>query len=116
VPAALRLRETPRIGDPVVIPTGPYLIRARKSTNPNETPPKGMHGYDPAAMKTMHAIFYAAGPHVRPATKLAPFENIHVYPLIARILGLKTETMDGRLRVLQPALRVAAPAATTAPR
>jgi len=111
LPAYLHSSRNPRIGDPVVIPAGPYLIRARGSGNSNETPPKGMHGYDPQSMEAMRGIFYAAGPDIRAGVKVAPFENVHVYPLIAKILGLETEATDGDLRVLRPILRTAAPTA-----
>ncbi len=110
VPRHLHFNSNPRIGDPVVIPTGPYLIRARNPNNPREQPPpKGMHGYDPQSMIAMRAIFYAAGPDIRPGLQLPPFENIHVYPLIAAILGLPTGPIDADLRVLQPILRSAPP-------
>jgi alkaline phosphatase D len=111
VPAHLHFSRNPRIGDPVVIPTGPYLIRARGSGNANETTPKGMHGYDPQTMEAMRGIFYAAGPDIRAGARVAPFDNVHLYPLLARILGLETEPTDGDLRVLQPILRTATPAA-----
>ena len=52
----------------------------------------------------MKAIFYAAGPDIRAGVTVKPFENVDVYPLIARILGLKTGAIDGRLRALQPIL------------
>jgi len=36
----------------------------------------------------MKAIFYAAGPEIRSGLTVRPtFENIHLYPLIAKILG-----------------------------
>jgi predicted AlkP superfamily pyrophosphatase or phosphodiesterase len=108
LPAHLHYKSNERIGDPVVVPTGPYLIRSRSSSNPREVPPKGMHGYDPQTMKEMRGIFYAAGPDIRPGTKVAPFENVHLYPLLARILGLETGPIDGNLRVLQPVLRFTA--------
>jgi predicted AlkP superfamily pyrophosphatase or phosphodiesterase len=104
MPAHLHYNDNERIGDPVVVPTGPYLIRARASGNPNEIPPKGMHGYDPQSMETMRAVFYAAGPNIRPGVKLPPFENVNIYPLLANILGLQIGPIDGDLRVLQPVL------------
>jgi predicted AlkP superfamily pyrophosphatase or phosphodiesterase len=104
VPAYLHFNSHARIGDPVVIPDGPYLIRAHAPDNP-AAPPKGEHGYDPYKMKSMRAIFYAAGPDIRVGYKLRPFENVDVYPLIARILGLRVGHIDGRLEVLQPMLR-----------
>jgi alkaline phosphatase D len=111
VPPQLHFSRNPRVGDPVVIPTGPYLIRAYSSGDPKEVPPKGMHGYDARSMPAMLGVFYAVGPHVRAGARVAPFENVHVYPLIVRILGLETEPTDGDLRVLQPILRTAPPAA-----
>ena len=38
--------------------------------------------------------------------QIGVFENIHVYPLIAKILGLTiTEKIDGSLEVLKPILK-----------
>ena len=71
-----------------------------------------MHGYDPANMPEMKAIFFAAGPDIRRGEKVAPFENVNLYPLIAHILGLdiahlKTGPVDGDLKVLQGILNAA---------
>jgi hypothetical protein len=65
-----------------------------------------MHGYDPAHMPEMNAIFIAAGPDIRSGQKVEPFENVNLYPFVARILGLdtshlKTGKVDGDLKVLQ---------------
>lgn len=109
VPAHLHFSHNARIGDPVVVPTGPYLIRAIGSNDPKEVPPKGMHGYDPATMPEMRGIFYAAGPDIRPGVKVAPFENVNIYPLLAKILGLEIGQIDGNLSVLQQVLRATAP-------
>ena len=82
VPAYLHFSSNPRIGDPVVIPTGPYLIRAHAPATP-EAEIKGEHGYDPREMKSMRAIFYATGPDISPGATVLPFENVDVYPLVA---------------------------------
>jgi predicted AlkP superfamily pyrophosphatase or phosphodiesterase len=104
VPAYLHFDSNARIGDPVVIPTGPYLIRAHAPDKP-VAPPKGEHGYDPSKMKSMRAIFYAAGPDIRAGYRLPAFANVDVYPLIARILGLRIGHIDGTLAPLRPILR-----------
>ncbi len=103
VPAYLHFNSNPREGDPVVVPTGPYPIVARdpNSSGGARMPPHGGHGYDPRQMPSMKAIFFAAGPDIRPGVTVPSFENVHLYPLIARILGLRTEPNDGDLRVLQ---------------
>ncbi|MCL1082215.1 hypothetical protein [Shewanella psychromarinicola] len=47
---------------------------------------------------------YAQGPAFNQVT-IANAENIHLYPLIAHILGLTiTEPIDGQLTVLAPLL------------
>jgi predicted AlkP superfamily pyrophosphatase or phosphodiesterase len=106
VPAHLHLNSNPREGDPVIVSTGPYTIVAHDPSSGGNvrTPPRGNHGYDSTTMPSMKAIFYAAGPDIRAGATLAPFENVDIYPLIAKILGLRTGTIDGHLRALQPIL------------
>ena len=48
----------------------------------------------------MKAVFFAAGPDIRRGVKLKPFENVNVYPLIAKLLGLDAPKVDGSLNVL----------------
>jgi predicted AlkP superfamily pyrophosphatase or phosphodiesterase len=51
---------------------------------------RGSHGFDPYEYKTMDAIFYAAGPNVQPGSTVKPFENVNVFPFIAKILALQS--------------------------
>lgn len=60
----------------------------------------GGHGYDPYLVKEMNGIFYAQGPNIEHGKVIPPFENIHVYPLIARILKLTMPPIDGDEKVL----------------
>ncbi len=121
VPAALEYSSDPRIGDPVVIPNGPYAIRAHA---PEETaqvsPPRAlpalspdkstsMPSDDPRTAEPIRAIFYAEGPDIRSGVRLRPFENVNVYPFLAEILGLDAPPGDGSAPVLSRAL-TAAPA------
>ncbi len=107
VPAGLNFRDNPREGDPVVIPTGPYLIRAHgpSAGKPESRPPAGMHGYDPGKMPQMKASFYAAGPDILPGRTVRPFENVNLYPWLAHLLGLTAPKTDGSLNVLAGTLR-----------
>ena len=106
-PAHLHVEANRRFGDPIVIATGPYYIRAHQAPSfgdpPNTDP--GQHGYDPELVPDMKAIFYAAGPDIRAGVTVPSFENVNVYPLIAQILGLRIGAIDGRLRVLQGILK-----------
>jgi alkaline phosphatase D len=110
VPAYLHFDSNPREGDPVVVPNGPYFITAVAEPNGQEHPPVGAHGYDVTRMPEMKALFVAAGPDIRHGVVLQPFENVNVYPLVARILGLditklKTGPVDGKLGVLEGVLQ-----------
>ncbi|MGA8222363.1 MAG: ectonucleotide pyrophosphatase/phosphodiesterase [Candidatus Acidiferrales bacterium] len=106
VPAQLHYNENPREGDPVVVATGPYVIRAHTPApgEPDRPPPAGQHGYDPHMMPSMKALFVATGPDIRAGATVQPFENVNVYPLIAHILGLPIPKIDGDPKVLQPIL------------
>ena len=107
VPAELHYDANAREGDPIVIANGPYEIRAHAPKDgARDGPPEiGAHGYDAEAMKSMRAIFFAAGPDIRPGSTLKPFENVNVYPLVARILGLDAPKVDGSLNVLSGILK-----------
>jgi predicted AlkP superfamily pyrophosphatase or phosphodiesterase len=106
MPAELDYTGEPRIGDPVVVPTGPYSIRVHGPADAarDHPPNKGVHGYDPGSVPEMRAIFYAEGPDIRKGTKLKSFENVNVYPFLAEILGLNAPPIDGSAAVLEPAL------------
>ena len=56
---------------------------------------RGEHGFDPA-LPSMSALFIANGPAFRPGTRVAPFDNVAVAPLLRTLLGLPAEpTLDG---------------------
>jgi len=56
----------------------------------------GHHGYD-NALASMRAVFVARGPHIRRGARVPPFENIHLYALVCRILRVAPAPNDGRL-------------------
>jgi predicted AlkP superfamily pyrophosphatase or phosphodiesterase len=102
VPAELHFNSNPREGDPVIVAQGPYAIRAQAPPPDREdrAPTAGNHGFDPFTMPEMKAVFYAEGPDIRRNVKLKSFENVNVYPLIVKILGLDSQPVDGSLNVL----------------
>lgn len=88
-----------RIGDILLMPQWPKVFSGRK-------PGIGHHGFDPAAVKDMHATFLAWGPAFKKHLKIPSFENVNVYPLIANILGLTVkEDIDGKAEVLKAVLK-----------
>jgi len=64
----------------------------------------GNHGYDPAE-PTMAALFLAHGPAFKSGVTLPPFDNVDVYPMLAKLVGVRPEPNDGRLADIAPALR-----------
>ncbi|MEM9848825.1 MAG: ectonucleotide pyrophosphatase/phosphodiesterase [Bacteroidota bacterium] len=97
-----------RIGDLIAVVDHYYYfssarkIAMRKMTGATTS---GQHGFPVENIDT-HAIFYARGPQLQAAMKVASFENIHVYPLICEILGLDIpENIDGSIEVLTPILK-----------
>jgi alkaline phosphatase D len=107
VPAELNYNQNPREGDPVVVATGPYAIRAHAppAGKPEKPPTVGMHGFDPSRMPEMKASFFAAGPDIVKGKTVAPFENVNLYPWLAHMLGLSPRRNDGSLNVLAGTLR-----------
>ena len=124
MPPNLHADSNARSGDPVVVTNGAYLVRfsggqpatgGTSSTAPTvlERSQVGAHGFDWARVPEMKASFFAAGPDIRNGVTVAPFENVNVYPLVAKLLGLdfshlKTGAIDGALSVLQPILKESA--------
>ena len=66
--------------------------------------PRGSHGYDPA-LPEMRAVFLARGPAFREGVVLPAFDNVDVYPLLARLAGVAPAPNDGDPRTLLPALK-----------
>jgi alkaline phosphatase D len=107
VPAELNYNKNPHAGDPVIVATGPYAIRARTppAGKPDQPPTPGMHGFDPRRIPEMKAIFYAAGPDIVAGRTVAPFENVNLYPWLAHLLALTAPKSDGSLNVLAGTLK-----------
>lgn len=101
LPIEWHARGNPRFGDVVVVADEGVLL-ARRGDRPSSN--AATHGYAP--VRSMHGIFVAAGPRIVPGTRIPPFENVHIYPMLAEILGLRPASgIDGQIDVLRPILR-----------
>jgi predicted AlkP superfamily pyrophosphatase or phosphodiesterase len=88
-----------RIGDIVLVAHFPLMFHGRGHMLAGE------HGYD-NTIPDMGATFYAWGPAFREGVQIPGFENVNVYPLVARILGLTiSQPIDGSVRVLEGVLK-----------
>jgi predicted AlkP superfamily pyrophosphatase or phosphodiesterase len=65
---------------------------------------RGAHGFDPA-VPSMRALFVAHGPAFQRGLLVDPFANVHVYPLLAAVLGIEPAPGDGDPAVTAPLLR-----------
>ena len=93
IPARLHYRDNPRITPILALAADGWSIasHARPLRGPG-----GNHGYD-NALPSMGALFVAAGPAFRRGVVVEPFQNIHVYELLATITGLTPQPNDGSL-------------------
>ena len=64
----------------------------------------GTHGYD-NSNKDMQAIFYAIGPSFKKGITVNKMRNIDMYPLLAKILNLKIDKIDGDISPLIPLIK-----------
>jgi predicted AlkP superfamily pyrophosphatase or phosphodiesterase len=90
-----------RIGDLIVVPHLPKVFNfsTKKTT-------LGKHGFD-NHHPDMRATFMAWGPAFKSGLTIKDFENVNIYPLVAKILGLKIDEkqIDGKLAVLANTLK-----------
>ena len=71
---------------------------------PAATTLKGEHGFAPEDVG-MRAVFTAVGPSFRAGVRLPAFDNVDVYPLLARLLRVTPAPNDGDIAPLLPALQ-----------
>jgi len=91
VPAYFHYGENPRDGDLILLADSSWSLRWGKRGHYESG---GAHGYD-NRNTDMHAIFYATGPAFKKGYIQPTFDNIDIYPLITRILGLTPAPDDG---------------------
>lgn len=96
IPERFHYRASARIPMVLVLAAPGWSVAARRSdvTSHPDRYAGGAHGYDDT-VAVMRALFVAAGPAFRQGVTAAPFRNIHIYDLVARILGLTPAPNDG---------------------
>jgi len=106
VPARLHFNAHPRITPLVAIADDGWVITQRREVA-RRGPSSfhgGAHGYDPE-LPSMGALFVAAGPGIAEGRTVPPFRNVHVYSLMAHLLGLRPAATDGTLDSVRAVLR-----------
>lgn len=101
VPLRLHYGTNPRTLDITVVADSLYsLFKHSKRKHYG----KGTHGYD-NRNTDMDAIFYAYGPAFKENYEQARFQNVSLYPLFCRILGLEEAPNDGNLKEIEEMLK-----------
>lgn len=104
LPARWRYGSHPRIAPIVCQMREGWDMLTREIVARRRAHERGSHGYD-SALPSMRALFVARGPSFKAGVVLEPFDNINVYPLLARLLGIAPAPNDGDIAPLLPALR-----------
>ena len=110
IPERLHYQDSPRIAPIVCSSEEGWLTTSRKRYNDwikdvsDITQPRGAHGYD-NKYQSMQATFIAHGAAFKKGFAAEPFENIQVYNLMCKILGLTPAKNDGNLEVVRDMLR-----------
>jgi len=102
VPAELNYGNNPRTLDLIVAADSAWSVNLRPV--PDHYNSGGTHGYDIRQLD-MQAIFYATGPAFRKGHKHPKFNNVDLYPLMAHILGINPEPVDGKFENIRGMLR-----------
>ena len=107
MPARFHYSNSPRIAPLLVVPQEGWTLITRARFDERKAKGKeglkGGHGYD-NELPSMRAIFIANGPAFKRGALIEPFENIQLYDVMARILGLKAAPNDGDGSVIGAAL------------
>lgn len=103
LPARWAYGSHPRVPPIVCLPDPGWYLFARDSGRRHPRV-RGEHGFDPED-PAMRAVFVAAGPSFRRGEVLPAFDNVDVYPLLARLLDVQPAPNDGSIDALRPALK-----------
>lgn len=109
IPARFHYRSSPRIAPLLVLPDEGWILTNRKlfqelRARGEINRLKGAHGYD-NQLASMRALFIAHGTNFKKNKIVKPFENIHIYNIMARILGLVPAHNDGSFVVAKSVLK-----------
>ncbi len=91
MPRHLRYRSNGRIPPIVALADDGWTIASRSRLSIARG---GDHGYDPY-YRSMLGFFIASGPAFRRGAVVPAFENVHIYDLMCRVLGLTPAANDG---------------------
>jgi predicted AlkP superfamily pyrophosphatase or phosphodiesterase len=108
MPARFHYSNSPRIAPLLVLPDEGWTLTTRAKVDEKKGKDqkgglRGGHGYD-NELTSMRAIFIAHGSAFKKGAVIEPFENVQIYNVMARILGLTSAPNDGNDSVVAAVL------------
>ncbi|HEX7356861.1 MAG TPA: alkaline phosphatase family protein, partial [Ignavibacteriaceae bacterium] len=102
IPEYLHYKDNPDVAEIVLIADLGYSLFNNKDVEKySDNFPLGNHGYDPFNTD-MHGIFYAIGPDFKSGYTCGTLNNIDIYPLLAKLLGIyPNNNIDGKLERIE---------------
>lgn len=110
LPARFHYSTSQRIGDIVLLAAEGWSINSRDRFQPPQPAAdgrisyRGAHGFD-NELKSMRALFIGHGPAFKRRQLVAPFANVDVYNVMAKILKLNPAPNDGDPATIKAVLR-----------
>lgn len=108
LPKRWAFNDKNRSGDVVIVgDLGTYIsYKEPGSTKDIAVTSKGAHGWDTQNTQELNGLFIATGSKFKSGKEISAFDNVHVYPMILKVLDLKSENKtDGDIKVLQKILK-----------
>jgi predicted AlkP superfamily pyrophosphatase or phosphodiesterase len=97
IPARLHYGTNARIPPILCVANDGWLIETQRYLDrPNHFIAQGEHGYDNDD-PNMRALFIAEGPAFKRGIVVPEFDNVDVYPLLTKVLGIRPAPNDGNL-------------------
>jgi predicted AlkP superfamily pyrophosphatase or phosphodiesterase len=101
IPEYFNFKNNPLIGDIFILADVGWSLLLDKDIKKESEYSKGNHGYDNNHID-MHGIFYATGPSFKKGFKFGTIENIHIYPLMCKLLDIiPNQKIDGEIKAIE---------------
>lgn len=104
VPLRFHYGTNPRIPPYLCLANDGWIIETKETlAKPDRHISLGEHGYDNDD-PNMRALFVAHGPAFKQGLLVPEFDNVDIYPMLARILGVPARPNDGDIKTVEEML------------
>jgi len=101
IPEYFNFKNNSLIGDVFILAEVGWSLITNKDLKKDKEYSVGNHGFDNNHID-MHGIFYATGPSFKKNYKVGTIANIHIYPLLCKLLNIvPNQSIDGKLNEIE---------------